>query len=110
MDLFTLSFILLTHFIADFVLQSNWMKQNKSTSNKALGAHVVVYTIPFMLLISPLYGLVNGILHFCIDYVASRRTSVLWKQGRVHDFFIVIGFDQLLHVLSLIWTYKLLIG
>jgi len=103
-----ISFLLIIHFISDFLLQSDWMAQNKSKSNKALLLHVSVYSLPFMLLISPLYGIINGILHFAVDYFTSRRTSKLWAAGKVHWFFVTIGFDQMLHILALIWTYNLL--
>lgn len=105
-----ISLLVITHFIADFMMQSDNMTKNKSKSNKVLLSHVSIYTIAFMVLVSPLYGLVNGILHFAIDYVTSRRTARLWAEGRVHDFFVTIGFDQMLHMLSLIWTYYFLIG
>ena len=98
------------HFVADFVLQSDWMARNKSKDNKALLLHVSVYSIPFMVLISPLYGVINGILHFGIDYFTSRLSGRLWARGEVHNFFVIIGFDQLLHALSLIGTYYLLFG
>lgn len=42
--------VLLAHFIGDFIAQSSWMATNKSSSNKALLAHVVVYTL-FLVLI-----------------------------------------------------------
>ena len=104
----TLTLIFMTHFVADFMLQSDYMAKNKSKSNKVLLLHVSVYALPFMFIISPLYGIINGILHFGVDYVTSRRSSKLWADGEVHWFFVVIGFDQLLHILMLMWTYHLL--
>ena len=100
--------LLVIHFVTDFVLQSNYVAQNKSKSNWVLLQHVLIYSTPFTLLISPLYGLINGILHFGIDYFTSRLSGKLWARGEVHNFFVVIGFDQLLHALSLIGTYYLL--
>lgn len=104
----TLTLIFTIHFVADFLLQSDYMAKNKSKSNTILFYHVSVYSIPFMFIISPLYGIINGILHFGVDYVTSRRSSKLWADGKVHWFFVVIGFDQLLHILMLMWTYYLL--
>jgi len=93
------------HFISDFVFQSNYVAQNKSKSNKILLKHVSIYSILFIIAISPLYGILNGFIHFCIDYVTSRITSKLWNSKQTHWFFITIGFDQLLHILTLYITY-----
>ena len=100
----TVIFIMTIHFIADFILQSSWMAKNKSKSNKALLAHVSVYTL-VLAIISPLWALVNGILHFIVDYITSRVTSHLWSKGDTHNFFVVIGLDQLLHTVCLLYTY-----
>ena len=107
MELSTLTLILILHFIADFILQSDYVPQNKSKSNKVLLQHIVIYGLPF-LLISPLYAIVNAILHGIVDYNTSRLSSKLWAKKEVHWFFVVIGADQLLHMLALIWTYKLM--
>jgi len=95
------------HFFADFICQSDWMAQNKSSSNKALGLHVVCYSIPF-LLFGLKFAIVTGILHFIIDYITSRITKKLWEKKQVHNFFVVVGFDQFLHVVSLLLTYRFL--
>ncbi len=103
-----IAILLITHFIADFVLQEDRVAKGKSKSNWILAEHVTIYMLPFIFIVSPLYALINGILHFAIDYFTSRLTGKLWAEGRVHDFFVVIGFDQLLHALSLIGTYYLM--
>jgi hypothetical protein len=100
--------VLFLHFIADFVLQTDAMAKGKSSSNRWLGLHIMVYTAPFLVL-GWKYALVNGASHFAIDWCTSRMTSRLWKAGRVHDFFVVIGFDQFLHVAILIATMPLIV-
>lgn len=99
--------ILFVHWVSDFLLQSNWMAQNKSKSLLALTTHTVVYAIP-MTLFGGLFALINGVLHFVIDFITSRITSYLWAKKEVHYFFVVIGLDQLLHAICLIYTYYLL--
>lgn len=64
---------------------------------------------------------VNAALHFVTDAVTSRATSRLWFLPTVgfgmrpnwiqvevkntrHWFFVLIGLDQLIHVLTLLWT------
>ena len=107
--LITLAF----HWVFDFVLQSRWMAENKSKSNVALGAHAGVYSIGMALLALAIFWLttnavwftlINGGLHFAVDYCTSRMTSYLWQKKDVHNFFVVIGFDQLVHATTLILT------
>lgn len=95
--------LLLIHWIADFILQSNWMAQGKSKTWKPLLAHIGVYTLCFVAFGFE-FAIINGLLHLCIDYVTSRVSSKLWAKGNMHWFFVVIGFDQLLHMTSLILT------
>lgn len=99
--------ILFIHFVADFVLQTDAMSRGKSTSNRWLITHIAVYSLPF-LMFGPLYSIVNSATHLVIDYVTSRMTSTLWKKGEVHNFFVVIGFDQFLHVAILVATMPLI--
>lgn len=117
--------ILWMHFVADFFLQSDEMAKGKSSSNLWLFKHVTVYTLAFMYMGSlgaVLYGcdvyvhaviaysVINGMAHFVTDYFTSRWTSALWKKGDTHNFFVVIGFDQAVHLTTLILTYELMIG
>ena len=97
--------ILFIHFISDFIFQSDWMAQNKSKRNLPLLIHVVVYSIPFTFF-GVEFALANCVLHFCVDYVTSRISSKLYKQGKIHWFFVVIGFDQWIHAASLLLTAR----
>lgn len=111
--------LLVVHWIADFVLQSHWMASNKSKSMEALWTHVAFYTGALLVGSALIFGLrwglgvfavVNGALHFSTDYYTSRLSSRLWAQQRWHDFFVVIGFDQLLHQITLAATMWLILG
>lgn len=114
--------LLFLHWIADFVLQTEWMAVNKYKDKEALLTHVLVYTSVFfifsfgMYLIESniawlLFSLVIGILHFYTDMYTSRWTNRLSRiakiTGSYHNFFVVIGFDQLLHFLQLLLVFKL---
>lgn len=126
--------ILFLHWIADFVLQTQWMASNKSKSLVALSTHVATYTAvlaiglilaywfiiaQLVLTWAPLYMvfsivpykiiftfvLVNGVLHFITDFFTSKWTRALYakayKTQDWHNFFVVIGLDQLIHALTL---------
>jgi hypothetical protein len=105
-----LGFVLLllaTHFVGDFVLQSDRMATNKSKSNRILAQHVGIYSACF-LWIGVLFVMITAALHFVTDYVTSRWTSRLYAAGRRHDFFVVIGLDQLIHAMCLLIVADLL--
>ena len=95
--------LLWTHWIFDFVLQTDKMALNKSTSVLALGSHCVVYTIG-MAFFGVWFGIINGVAHFAIDFVTSRVTSYLWQKKDRHNFFVTIGFDQALHLTVLLYS------
>lgn len=107
--------IIFSHWVADFIAQSDWMAKNKSKSWKALSLHILAYTASLAILLSLvhpktaiLYALVNGGVHFVIDALTSRITAKLYAKGDVHNFFVVIGLDQALHMSTLAATMPLL--
>lgn len=99
--------ILFLHFFGDFILQSTYMGQNKSKSNKVLGTHCFLYSLPLMV-IGWKFALINGVFHFLVDWVTSRMTSKLWAEQEVHWFFVVIGMDQMIHTMILFGTYLII--
>lgn len=110
--LFAFLWLLAVHFIGDFVLQSHWMSINKSKRNDALAGHVAIYTVtlglgaaPLMILWHSMWWATwivgNGLAHFATDYITSRINARLWTKQRVHDFFVGVGADQLIHSLTL---------
>lgn len=118
MTLFTAYLLLLiAHYIADYVFQSRWMGDNKSSDNSALTGHVFVYT--YAMAVASLFILVPGnghaatmwglfvlmtfISHWCTDYITSRETKRFWTSTpqRAYATYNVMGFDQLVHQLTL---------
>ena len=123
-----LIFMLLIHFLADFGLQTHEQatKKGEGTSpfNKWLFYHVVVYTIVWGIsfLVLPLHETQNPILrwlvftsyvfvtHYITDWVTSRMSKPFFSNGDFHNGFVVIGFDQLIHYLTLFPVLYLLTG
>jgi Protein of unknown function (DUF3307) len=106
--------LLAVHWVADFVLQTHWQASNKSKSNNALLRHVGSYTLALWVATPVIFGLptfsmvffvaLNSVLHFATDYFTSRASSKLYAKQDWHNFFVVIGFDQLIHQTTLAAT------
>jgi hypothetical protein len=110
--------LLFCHFVGDFVFQSRYMAENKSTSFKVLAYHVAVYMI-FVSFGACFAGwtwsllgfiLVNFGLHYLTDAVTSRITAYFWSVKNSKAFFTTIGFDQFIHAASLLVTARLFFG
>ena len=117
-------FIIFIHWLADFHCQTHEMSMNKSKSNFWLTMHILVYTLVtfifwnfFLLQPNYLYHIwdyikIAGFIfttHWITDYITSRMTSKLYAKGDFHNFFVVIGADQVLHYTQLLLAYYLFI-
>lgn len=107
--------LIVAHFLGDWVLQTDWMALNKAKSWLALNAHCFVVGFVLLLWASIYYhdssvgtafAVYNWAAHIGIDFCTSRGTSYLWGKKQRHWFFVLIGFDQVLHYL----VYALLLG
>jgi len=116
--------IIIIHWIADFVLQTDKMAKGKSKNWIDLLSHTLTYS-GFWLFIGSVYWftfnpaykfqtpvlifvLITFIAHTITDYFTSRLNSILWVKGKTHYFFVSVGFDQILHYIQLFLTYYLL--
>jgi hypothetical protein len=119
MGLLVLLFVV--HFLTDFLLQSPRVAANKSKDPKVLLEHITIITGGFLLLLVPMFGLLtalawcflNSLIHATIDWNIWRtyRLSVGWRDPSADDtwrywedrwFWTTLGFDQLLHGLTII--------
>lgn len=115
--------ILIIHWIADFILQTDSQAKGKSKKWKPLLTHTFNYSgvwfIVGLLYIIPTpsvilfwkvftFFIITFVAHTITDYFTSRLNSRLWAQGRTHDFFVAVGFDQILHYVQLFLTYLLI--
>lgn len=109
--------LLATHWVGDFVLQTDFQASNKSRRLDALSLHAATYTATLFLAAVILFGLVaavifaalNGALHFATDYITSRASSKLWAEQNWRRFFMMIGFDQLIHQATLALTLWMMV-
>ena len=104
----------LIHYVADFWCQSRWMAENKSKDVNALAMHVAAYSIVtttgWWLMLGSLYPeilFLTFMTHFVTDLITSKLTTYYYKKENWYMFFNVVGLDQLIHLITLILTYKL---
>jgi hypothetical protein len=124
--------ILVGHYVSDFLCQSRYHARRKSTSIKVLTEHVFIYsTMSLCFYISLVAAIIimnnellqlstiNGALmfyiitfvtHWITDFCTSRWTKYLFSQNKEWKFFAVIGFDQLIHVSTLLLTYEYILS
>lgn len=105
--------IIVAHFVADWLCQSDRMATGKSESFVILTEHVVLYTgmiasaacLYYLVLerwaFTPMFLVVTFVAHWLTDAVTSRMTKRLWIAGERHAFFTMIGLDQVLHYVAL---------
>lgn len=106
-------YVLLLHYIGDFLLQHRKMAENKSESNWWLSLHVLAYAITLFaglvffydLKMTLFFVLVNAALHFVTDRITSLWTKHFFLKKNNYGFFGIIGFDQFIHSATLIITY-----
>lgn len=125
MNLIEIFSILIIHWFADFVLQTDKQAKGKSKNWDDLCMHTLSYSITWIgvALIWMLFDINNAsniagymllffpitfVCHTITDYFTSRLNSKLWSEGKVHNFFVSVGFDQVLHYIQLFTTYWLL--
>lgn len=118
MDLSIIFGILLVHWIADFVLQTDDEAKGKSKSWGPLLQHTFKYSLVWLIVmtmhtksieIAIFFSVITFFVHTGTDYITSRINSKLWAKGDTHNFFVSIGFDQWLHYVQLFLTYQYVI-
>ena len=125
--------LLVVHWIADFLLQPKEIAMYKSSDMGVLTQHVFLYTLAMgaaVVYSSVSYGgfftnaesypqfletmaflFVTFAIHWLTDFITSKWLASLYKKGKYYGFpgfFPVLGLDQLLHQLQLIYTYYFL--
>lgn len=136
-----LVYLLLLHFVADFLLQNREMGQKKSEDFKWLFYHISIQFIifavgGFLVFENPFpFAILNALVHGLIDwniwklykmsvYVRTteereehkgsledwmKHLKSTWKYWEDHWFYATIGFDQLLHTITIVLLYGWLV-
>lgn len=115
--MFKIITIILMHAFGDFFMQGRRLSRLKALELPYLFVHTAIYTSVFIVF-SPIllgltfieglfYSLINGILHFMIDY-ATGHFKVKFLKKDESKYISTIGFDHTIHVLILILTYMYL--
>ena len=120
MELIEIMAIIVIHWIADFVMQTDEQAKGKSSSMFHLMGHMIYYSLAWYVF-GMAYAFYLGdeyqpdhvacfvaitfVIHAIQDYFTSRLNTYLWNKGDVHNFFVSVGFDQVLHYGQLFATY-----
>lgn len=71
---------LICHLVGDYLLQSDWMANNKTRSSWACAVHAVTYSLPFLFITrSPVTLAIIAGSHFIIDRWRLARLVVFAK-------------------------------
>lgn len=125
MNLIEIFMIIVIHWVTDFVLQSDEDAKGKSKYAKNLLNHTVSYSVLWFTPLVIYYAVINAyntigfhlafdfvvitfIFHTITDYFTSRLNAKLWEEKKVHNFFVSIGFDQVLHYVQLFITFYII--
>lgn len=114
----TLVLLAFTHFVGDFILQNDHIAKNKGRSMSVLALHVALYGFSLCMFVLTLYLLgytldpysailfllVNVLAHGATDVITSGIAGKYKKEGNDNMFFNVIGFDQFIHISTLVLT------
>lgn len=108
--------LLIKHYIADFLLQSDWMAYGKGKLTNwfiPLLSHCLIHgvltfcviIIFYSLPIALLYGIIDTVIHFIIDRIkAHPKLGGRWNPNE-RNFWLALGADQLAHNLTYVVIY-----
>ena len=111
MTLALITLLIIKHTIADYFMQYSWMIKDKGTYGAwggiaHSGYHGLLTFVVLLLFVNPdiafLFGVLDSIIHYHVDYVKSN----FWKSKKLtamdQQYWIAHGVDQLAHLLTYI--------
>lgn len=133
MNLFIIFLVLFSHWIADFILQKNTKKTIRDKKFITKLKKLIKQTLPHSLmysiitslfifisqifnilnernyLILVLFFLLNFLTHFITDTIVTLVNETYLKKNKRHAFVVSVGFDQLIHYMTLFVLIDLII-
>ena len=103
------------HLIGDYIIQNDWMAQNKKNSHLHCVVHIITYMIPFLLCNMVWWQLLLiAIQHYAIDktkfvgWFMGIKGSSIFRDGPLSPWSWVVV-DNVLHILwiaGVVWLGK----
>ena len=106
--LLLVTLLLVKHFVVDWLLQTEDEVKHKGTYPHPVGIrhsakHALATTLVFLPFFPPgsiVLGLIDGVIHYHIDWLKQNLTRTLRLSPTNKEFWVLIGIDQLLHQLT----------
>jgi hypothetical protein len=109
MELTLITWLLIKHFVGDFMLQRKYQYLNKGIYGHPGGLlhggiHAVGTFIVLVCFVAPLLAvklaLIDMVIHYHIDFFKSNVNRKMELQIQHNQYWALLGFDQLLHQLT----------
>jgi hypothetical protein len=110
--LLVLTLLFIKHWFADFVVQFNYMVEQKGIYGAEGGIHhslihcvltwIVMYAVFQNTVIAVFTALFDGVVHYHIDWLKMNISRWRGLTIRDHEFWLWLGADQLAHSLTYI--------
>ena len=86
---------ILAHLFGDYILQSDWMAMNKSKRTFPCLVHVILYTLPFLLITTSWKALlVICAVHFILDRWPVIIRRIIWLKNHINPSGKYVPFDR----------------
>lgn len=112
LSLYLMTWLIVKHWVVDFFLQPRYMWQNKGTYGHAGGLlHAGLHALVTIFILLPVFrdwraivcGLVEGILHYHIDWCKENLKTRFQLDPTKHEaYWYLLGTDQFLHYMTYI--------
>lgn len=112
---------IIKHFAMDFLFQGPYQYKNKGTYGHPGGLmhagiqalstfFLLIIFVPVLSYLLYVVALVEFVVHYHVDWAKMNINRVMgWKADTHNEFWLLLGFDQLLHYLTYAWIVFVLL-